>query len=140
MGQKLFLVVALGLALFSRFAQPAHAASLDATTLKAALHTATPEEDGFIEKVLAKVEDGTLPVAMVESTFLWARQKPKNKFQYFKRGLIERAARIGIDLEATIAPPPPPTTRWNGMAVWLFGGRGGAFNLSFLSRQQSSRR
>ena len=44
------------------------------------------------------VDAGTLPVALVDSTFQWARQKPKNKFQYFKRGLTVRAARIGIDL------------------------------------------
>ncbi len=71
---------------------------LSADTMKVALHTATPEEDGFIEYVLAKVDEGILPADMVHSTFRWAQKKPRNKFQYFKRGLILRAAEAGINL------------------------------------------
>jgi hypothetical protein len=85
-------------ALLSLLAQPSLATSLDASTMKAALKTATPEEDGFIDKILDKVNKGVVPVSMVESTFQWARQKPKHKFQYFKRGLIQRAASIGVEL------------------------------------------
>ena len=72
--------------------------TLDAKTMKVALHTATPEEEGFIEYVLDRVHQGTLPLDLVESTFLWAKKKPRHKFQYFKRGLILRAAKRGIDL------------------------------------------
>jgi hypothetical protein len=72
---------------------------LDAATMKVALHTATPEEDGFIDYVLAKVDKGTLPRDLVESTFLWAKKKKtRTKFQYFKRGLILRAESAGIKL------------------------------------------
>ena len=74
------------------------ARSLDAKTMKVALHTATPEEGGFIDYVLALVDRGRLPVDLVESTFLWAKKKPRNKFQYFKRGLILRAKKRGINL------------------------------------------
>ena len=65
----------------------------DADTMRAALHTATPEEDGFIDKVLANVDKGVLPADMVESTFIWARRKTRHKFQYFKAGLIFRRRR-----------------------------------------------
>jgi hypothetical protein len=71
---------------------------LDAEAMKVALRTATPEEDGFIEYVLRRVDKGTLPLDMVESTFLWAKKKPNRKFQYFKRGLTLRAEQKGIHL------------------------------------------
>lgn len=71
---------------------------LDAKTMKVVLHTATPEEDGFIEYVLARVDQGTLPLDLVQSTFLWAKKKPQRKFQYFKRGLVLRAEQRGIHL------------------------------------------
>ena len=76
----------------------AEASSLDAKTMKVALHTATPEEGGFIDYVLALVDRGRLPVDLIKSTFLWAKKKPRNKFQYFKRGLILRAKKRGINL------------------------------------------
>ncbi len=71
---------------------------LDAEKMKVALHTATPQEEGFIEYVVARVQAGTLPVDLVESTFLWAIKKPNRKYFYFKYGLIERAAKLGIKL------------------------------------------
>ena len=71
---------------------------LDAATMKAALRTAAPEEDGFIDRVLEKVNRGILPLDMVQSTFLWARKKPRHKFEYFKFGLISRAKDAGIKL------------------------------------------
>jgi hypothetical protein len=91
----LALVFALSAAVWSRAAETS---LLDADTMKVALRTATPEEDGFIEYVLGRVDKGTLPVELVESTFLWAKKKPRNKFQYFKRGLILRAEREGTHL------------------------------------------
>ncbi len=76
----------------------AAASPLDANTMKVALHTATPEEDGFIDHVLMLVDKGTLPLDMVESTFLWARRRPQRKFQYFKYALTLRAQQRGIAL------------------------------------------
>lgn len=78
--------------------RPARASMLDANMMKVALHTATPEEDGFIERVVVLVDRHKLPLDMVQSTFIWARKKPRNKFQYFKRALLYRAARRGISL------------------------------------------
>lgn len=71
---------------------------LDAAQIKAGLRTAAPEEEGFVERVVGMVNKGTLPLSLVDSTFEWARKKPVNKFQYFKRALIVRAARIGISI------------------------------------------
>jgi hypothetical protein len=72
--------------------------SLDVKMMKAALRTVDQEEDGFLEHVSNLVVQDVLPRSMVESTFLWARKKPDNKFQYFKRGLTVRAAKIGVKL------------------------------------------
>jgi len=70
----------------------------DTETMKAALKTATPEEDGFIQHVVDRVDAGKLPEDLVVSTFLWARKKPRRQFQYFKVGLIIRARWLGISL------------------------------------------
>jgi hypothetical protein len=68
-------------------------------TMKAALRTVTPEEDGFIDRVVDKMNRNILPRKLVESTFLWAKKQPNHKFQYFKRSLILRAARQGIKVK-----------------------------------------
>lgn len=70
--------------------------TLDAQTMKAALRTETPEEKGYIDEVLRRVRLGQLPRSLVESTFLWARQKPEHRFQYFQRALRLQAARLGF--------------------------------------------
>ena len=73
--------------------------------MKNALKTARPEEDGFIDDVVDRVNNADrpsnerLPASMVESTFQWARSKnTRHRFQYFRRALIIRAARIGVRL------------------------------------------
>ncbi len=76
----------------------AETARLNAAQIKAGLRTATPEENGFVDRVVGLAQAGTLPPQLVESTFQWARKKPKFRFQYFKRGLTLRAARLGITL------------------------------------------
>ena len=71
---------------------------LDADAMRAALRTAAPEEDGFVDDVVGLVEAGRLPRGLVEGTFQWARRKSRHRFQYFRAALIVRAARIGIRL------------------------------------------
>jgi hypothetical protein len=94
-----YLTIAMILVLLAMsWDRTAEASPLDADVMRAALHTATPEEDGFIDRVLARVDKGTLPLDMVESTFLWARRKTRHKFQYFKAGLILRAQAAGINI------------------------------------------
>jgi hypothetical protein len=81
------------------WARPANAeVKLTAEVMKIALHTATPQEEGFLEYVLSRVDKGTLPLELVQSTFLWAKKKSHKKFFYFKQGLILRAAERGIKL------------------------------------------
>ncbi len=71
---------------------------LDAKTIKAALKTARVEEDGFVDDVVELANAGKLPQSLVASTFIWARRKPRWKFQYFRVGLIIRARWRGIGL------------------------------------------
>ncbi|MDY0166108.1 MAG: hypothetical protein RBS80_06165 [Thermoguttaceae bacterium] len=73
--------------------------------MKNALKTARPEEDGFIDDVVDRVNNADrpsnerLPASMVESTFQWARSKnTRHRFQYFRRAMIIRAAQIGVRL------------------------------------------
>ena len=97
--RRALIAPCLLLAISFALAEQARAAvRLDAAEIKAGLRTAAPEEDGFVEKVMAMVDKGTLPMSLVDSTFQWARKKPQHKFQYFKRALIVRAAKIGIDI------------------------------------------
>jgi hypothetical protein len=84
--------------LLSAAADRAEAQVLDADTIKAGLRTDTREENGFVDRVVALARQGTLPVRMVHTTFLWARAKPRYRFQYFRRAMIIRAARIGVRL------------------------------------------
>lgn len=82
-----------------RLARAVQAASqLDADTMKAALHAVTPKESKFIDHVVDMVDNGKLPVDMVQSTFLWAKKKPRHKFYYFREGLIHRANAAGIKI------------------------------------------
>jgi hypothetical protein len=67
-------------------------------TLAEVLRARRPEEFGFLDRVTALVDKGTLPRSMVVSTFNWARKKPRHPFQYFEFGLRERASRIGVHI------------------------------------------
>ncbi len=98
---KLIVILAV-LAVFTWISASTQAGStrLDADTMKAALRTNTTEEGGFIDNLIIRVNKGTLPADLVDSTFQWARKKPyKHRFQYFKQALIVRAAAIGITIK-----------------------------------------
>jgi hypothetical protein len=99
MNHKHILLLFVLTLVFVGLHQTATAGVLDADTMRAALHTATPQEGGFIDRVLAMVESGKLPVDMVQSTFLWAKNKPRRKFFYFQQAMILRAKEIGVDLK-----------------------------------------
>ena len=94
--KPLFIAVLVGL-LVGLGQDAARAATrLDAATIKAGLQTVDKEEDGFVDRVIAKMTEGTLPRKTVETAFLWAKQKPRRKFQYFRQALIQLAARQGV--------------------------------------------
>ena len=86
-------------------ARPAEHLSVTPEQMKVALRTDTQEEDGFVEDVVDRVTNEKrprterLPAEMVEGTFQWARRKSRLRFQYFKRGLTLRAAKIGVRLD-----------------------------------------
>ncbi|SRR5260221_14791237 len=67
-------------------------------TLEKGLKARLQSEFAFIKTVVEKVDDGTLPRSIVESTFLWARRKPVHAFEYFQEGLKVRAEQIGVTL------------------------------------------
>ena len=76
--------------------------TLDPEQIKAALHTTSDIEGGFVDRTVAMVQAGTLPRDLFTSTFLWARKKPRHQFQYFRQALTVRAAEIGVKLEGRI--------------------------------------
>ena len=71
-------------------------------TLKQQLSTGllarTPSEQAFVEKVVARVDSGDLPLGLVQSTFLWARRHRPYPMQYFERALRVRAGELGISI------------------------------------------
>jgi hypothetical protein len=99
MNRKTVLLTLAVLVLGAFLIGPSRASdALNAAKIKVALQTAEPEEDGFVEKVVNMAVQGKLPVDMLEKTFVWARAKPRRKFQYFKKALTIQAAQIGISL------------------------------------------
>jgi hypothetical protein len=98
-GNSLVLLTLL-VAILAAAYQPAAAqqTKLDAATIKAGLRTTAIEEKGFVDRVLKLMDEGVLPQSMVHGTFLWAKKKPRHKFQYFKFAMIVRASRIGVRL------------------------------------------
>ena len=81
---------------------------LDAETMKAGLHTAAPEEDGFIDRAVDMVDEGRRSAGLVHGTFVWARVQPQHKFQHFRYGLIERAPNQQTRTELATGRPPTP--------------------------------
>jgi len=79
--------------------QVTRADDLDPDEIKAALHTISDIEGGFIDRTVKMVQAGTLPRDLFTSCFIWARKKPRHQFQYFKQSLTVRAAEIGINLD-----------------------------------------
>ncbi len=95
---KLPFCLALLLAILATGVALADDLVLDPDQIKAALHTTTEEEQGFVDRTVAMVASGKLPRDMFTSCFIWARKKPRRKFQYFKAALTARAATVGINL------------------------------------------
>ncbi len=98
--QKSFALLVVSVAFTIGCARPALATPVfDPEQIKAILHTATGEENGFVTWVVTMVNRGAFPADLFESTLIWAEKKPhRNRFEYFKQALILRAAAVGIDL------------------------------------------
>lgn len=75
--------------------------------LKKGLRARTPQEFGFLDRVVDSVEDRELPEVLVNRVFFWSRRKAarhegvrrRRPMVYFQPALTKLAARIGIDLE-----------------------------------------
>lgn len=70
-------------------------------TLRVVLRPRSPEQQAFLKLVVAKVDDGSLPIETVRAVMLWVRKKHpyKNSFSYFEFGLRRIAEKQGIDLD-----------------------------------------
>jgi hypothetical protein len=74
--------------------------------LRVGLKAVTKADFAFIDLVVQKVEDGTLPRRLVDSTFLWARRRVvtrstnyrKRPMVYFQPALVLRARAVGVQL------------------------------------------
>ncbi len=102
------LAVALGVAVAaSATASASDETPLTAEALRAGLRSIDPDDDAYLTYIAALAEQGQIPRSLVQSTYLWARQKPyPRRAKYFKQAIILRAAREGI----TLPTGTPPTT------------------------------
>ncbi len=63
------------------------------------LRTFRPDQQAFVDHVIAKVEAGELPRSMVNVVFVWARKRnPRVPFPYFEIALRLLAERRGVIL------------------------------------------
>lgn len=67
--------------------------------LERGLRAMRPQDFAFLNVVLAKVDDGTLPQSLVEQSFLWARHKRAYRVQYFEKVLRLLAQRQGVKFD-----------------------------------------
>lgn len=77
---------------------------LDGDKLIASLRPRHPVDRDFLSYIGALLQAGHLPHALVESTFLWAKDQPEYQARYFREGLIRRARAQGIQLPTGQAP------------------------------------
>ena len=67
--------------------------------LKRGLRVFLPEQEAFIDRVLAEVNAGRLSRSMVNVLYVWAlRRNPRVPFPYFEIVMRELAARRGVTL------------------------------------------
>jgi hypothetical protein len=74
------------------------------TMLEKGLRARRPSEFAFIQRVVKLVNQGKLPIAVVETSFLWARPKRPYPMPYFMETMEVRAKKVGIDLKAQLGP------------------------------------
>jgi hypothetical protein len=75
--------------------------------LEKGLRAMRPVEFRFLHEVLAQVKKGDLPKDLVEQAFLWARQYPAYRVQYFEKALRSLTKRAGIDFTTKVSSFDP---------------------------------
>lgn len=68
------------------------------TMLEKGLRVKRPADAQYVDHVVARVNDGTLPSSLVKSSFLWARNKRPYPFVYFRQALEQQAKKRGISI------------------------------------------
>jgi hypothetical protein len=90
-----------------------------ADQLRVGLKVKTKADQGLIAAVVKAVEEGRLPRALVDSTFLWARERAKRRSKqrelrpivYFQPALVLRAKKLGLKLPVIYHFPPVAALR-----------------------------
>lgn len=67
-------------------------------TLKSGLRARRPVEFAFIDQVVELVKAKQIPIALVQTTFSWARRHQPYPYPYFERGMRERAQKMGVTI------------------------------------------
>lgn len=70
--------------------------------LEKALRARRPQEFAAIAMVLESVEQGTLPLDIVQTSFNWSRKKRANRVQYFILAVNAQARRRGINFRVPL--------------------------------------
>ena len=109
------VAVSLLAALFLSTTTHAATVEFDAEKIKVALQTATPEEEGFIDRVLRMIDEEKLSPELVQGAFVRARKQQRRKFQQFKYGLLAQVSDGSIRSELATGQSPvvdsPPGLR-----------------------------
>jgi len=92
-----FAMLLLIAMIWSSSAKRAQAAfSLKVKQIKLSFKVSDQEDAGFIARAVIAVKSGRIPRDVFDSTFRWAVKKQTRRFQYFRRALIVRAAKLGV--------------------------------------------
>jgi hypothetical protein len=75
--------------------------------LKKGLRARTPGEVAYLDRVVERIEDRTLPEKLVNRVFFWARKKAdeqegnrrRRPMIYFRPALTKLGLRLGVNLE-----------------------------------------
>jgi hypothetical protein len=70
--------------------------------LEKALRARRPQEFAAIGQVLKGVEQGVLPLDIVQTSFNWSRKKRANRVQYFILAVNAQARRRGVDFHVPL--------------------------------------
>ena len=68
------------------------------TMLEKGLRARRPAEFAFIHRVVKLVNQGKLPISVVETSFLWARPKRPYPMPYFMQTMEVRARKVAVHL------------------------------------------
>jgi hypothetical protein len=102
-GLALGAALVVGLTLARRPATAADGTTGPQVTLKVrlekGLRAMRPQEFDFLAVVEQAVDDGDLPADLVDTAFLWARNKPRYRVQYFEKALLQLTQRAGVSFD-----------------------------------------